>query len=237
MDKHINPKIETSVGNALEEEGIFSEVGRATAKQVIACQILQEMVGKGLNKSQMASKMDTSRPSLERLLDSENESVTLKTMIRAATVLGKSIRLELVDMEESNIEAICPNTIVSPAISMHPAVVKKPKSNSCKSSPYKPSADDSEEIRWLNLDYFKSHCGRQDRWCKSVYSAFGYRLSPEQQRRPFDIDLETYGLRYSLLNDWCEDIWAEFQNDLPQHIRQQAIDDAIIDDFTSQTLQ
>lgn len=40
--------------------------------------------------------MQTSRASQDRLLDSENISVTLHTLIKAATPLGKTLKLELV---------------------------------------------------------------------------------------------------------------------------------------------
>jgi hypothetical protein len=43
----------------------------------------------------MARAMRTSRAALDRLLDPENESVTLRTIARAAKVLGKRLRLEL----------------------------------------------------------------------------------------------------------------------------------------------
>jgi len=48
-----------------------------------------------ISKSDMARAMRTSRAALDRLLDPENESVTLRTIARAAKVLGKRLRLEL----------------------------------------------------------------------------------------------------------------------------------------------
>lgn len=50
---------------------------------------------KKMSKSQMARAMRTSRAALDRLLDPKDESVTLRTMARAAKVLGKRLRLEL----------------------------------------------------------------------------------------------------------------------------------------------
>ena len=46
----------------------------------------------------MADSMGTSRSSLDRLLDPTNTSVTLKTMDRAAAMLGKRLCIELVDI-------------------------------------------------------------------------------------------------------------------------------------------
>jgi plasmid maintenance system antidote protein VapI len=50
---------------------------------------------KHMSKSDMARAMRTSRAALDRLLDPANQSVTLRTMARAAKVLGKRLRLEL----------------------------------------------------------------------------------------------------------------------------------------------
>lgn len=40
--------------------------------------------------------MRTSRAQIQRLLDPENDSVTLNTMQRAAQIFGKQVRVELV---------------------------------------------------------------------------------------------------------------------------------------------
>jgi len=57
------------------------------------------MTAEMLSKSEMARRMRTSRAALDRLLDPENLSVTLLTMAKAAAVLGKRLRLELVDKQ------------------------------------------------------------------------------------------------------------------------------------------
>jgi transcriptional regulator with XRE-family HTH domain len=53
------------------------------------------MQKKKLSKSAMARKMNTSRSSLEGLLDPTNESVTLHTLKKAAHAIGRTVRLEL----------------------------------------------------------------------------------------------------------------------------------------------
>jgi antitoxin HicB len=79
----------------LREEDLL-EVSEATAaKRVIAFQIAREMKRRRLTKSEMANRMKTSRPALERLLDPANPSVTLSTLERAASALGKRLRVEL----------------------------------------------------------------------------------------------------------------------------------------------
>lgn len=64
-------------------------------KRVIAYQIAEEMKKKKLSKTQMASRMKTSRAALERLLDPENASITLITLERAASAVGKKLKVQL----------------------------------------------------------------------------------------------------------------------------------------------
>jgi antitoxin HicB len=95
-----NPYIGSSLDDLLEEDGVLAKVNAVALKRVLAWQVLQEMKKRGLSKSQMAVAMNTSRPSLDRLLDPNNVSITLKTMERAAAILGTRLRIELVDIQE-----------------------------------------------------------------------------------------------------------------------------------------
>ena len=67
------------------------------AKRVLAGQIARAMEQQGLSKSALARRMRTSRSAVDRLLDPDHPSVTLLTLGRAACVLGKHLRAELVD--------------------------------------------------------------------------------------------------------------------------------------------
>lgn len=89
----------SSFDDFLEEEGILAEVSAIALKRVLAWQIAQAMEIQGFSKASMADAMNTSRSALDRLLDPENIAVTLKTMDRAAAVLGKQLRVELVDVD------------------------------------------------------------------------------------------------------------------------------------------
>ncbi len=104
-----NPYIGSSLDDLLEEDGILAEVTAIAIKRVLAWQVAQAMSSQGISKSQMAEQMGTSRTSLDRLLDPENTSVTLKTLERAATVLGKRLQIELVGIEESEAAAVSSN--------------------------------------------------------------------------------------------------------------------------------
>jgi hypothetical protein len=73
----------------LKEEGIYEEVTARAIKRVIARQIDALMQDQGLTKSELAKRMQTSRAQLDRLLDPDNESVTLGTLTRAAHAVGR----------------------------------------------------------------------------------------------------------------------------------------------------
>lgn len=92
-----NPHIGSSFDSFLEEEGTLADIETIALKRAIAWQIEQVMTEKKLTKTAMAKQMKTSRSSLDRLLDKDNPSVTLDTIERAAKVIGKRVRLELVD--------------------------------------------------------------------------------------------------------------------------------------------
>lgn len=79
----------------LREEHLLEDAKATAVKRVIAFQIAEEMKRCRLTKSEMASRMRTSRPALERLLDPSNPSVTLSTLERAAAAVGRTLKVEL----------------------------------------------------------------------------------------------------------------------------------------------
>ena len=78
----------------LVEEGLLESTTAVAVKRVVAWQIERKMSEAKLTKSEMARLMSTSRSSLDRLLDPENASVTLKTLQSAVQVLGGRLRIE-----------------------------------------------------------------------------------------------------------------------------------------------
>ena len=92
-----NPHIGSSLDDFLKEEGILEEVTAKAIKRVLAWQINQIMKQKKLTKTRMAKQMKTSRAQLDRLLDPNNQAVTLLTITRAAQTLGKRVEIQLVD--------------------------------------------------------------------------------------------------------------------------------------------
>jgi antitoxin HicB len=79
----------------LQEECLLQEVEQTAVKRILAMQIQELMEQQNLSKAEMARKMTTSRAALDRLLDPQNESITLHTMGKAAKVLGKRLHLQL----------------------------------------------------------------------------------------------------------------------------------------------
>lgn len=88
------------LGSAFEqflvEEGIASRVKTIAIKRALAWQLTRAMESAGMNKNQMAKAMNTSRSQLDRVLDPDNERIQLDTMIKAAEVVGRKLRIELI---------------------------------------------------------------------------------------------------------------------------------------------
>ncbi|WP_456425016.1 helix-turn-helix domain-containing protein [Rhodocaloribacter sp.] len=92
----MNEHVGSDFDDFLAEEGLLAEVEAAALKRVIAYQVEELMKRQRLTKTEMARRMQTSRASLNRLLDPSNPSITLQTLERAAAALGKRLRIELV---------------------------------------------------------------------------------------------------------------------------------------------
>ncbi len=87
---------EETFDDFLASEGILEACETHAIKELLAEQLSDAMKEQGLTKSVMAERMRTSRRQLDRLLDPKNPSVTLDTLSRAASAVGRTIRIELV---------------------------------------------------------------------------------------------------------------------------------------------
>ena len=94
--KKRHPRHGSTLDSFLKSEGVLEAFQAAAIKEVIAWQLRKAMTDKKVSKNKMALMMKTSRAQLDRLLDPEAGNVTLESLQRAANVLGRSIRLELV---------------------------------------------------------------------------------------------------------------------------------------------
>lgn len=93
MNKHIG----SSFDSFLEEENILAETSAEALKRVIAWQIKNFLDTNHVKKSTFAQKMKTSRSQLDRLLDPENTTISLKTLVSTANAMGKHIEINIVD--------------------------------------------------------------------------------------------------------------------------------------------
>jgi predicted XRE-type DNA-binding protein len=91
-----NQHIGSSVEDFLEEEGILEESTAKAIKAVIAWQLAEQMKTKRMSKKRLAELMRTSRAQINRILDPDKGNVTIETLQRAATLLGRRVRVELV---------------------------------------------------------------------------------------------------------------------------------------------
>jgi DNA-binding Xre family transcriptional regulator len=81
----------------LEEEGLREEVEAVAVKRVLAWQLAEAMRKKKKTKQALARELQTSRSQLDRLLDPSNVAVSLDTITRAASALGKRVIIRIAD--------------------------------------------------------------------------------------------------------------------------------------------
>jgi antitoxin HicB len=95
MTRQTNSHLGSNFESWLDEHGIREEVTAAAIKSVIVEQLALAMKEKGITKARMAVLMSTSRTQVDRLLDPTNGSATLETLLRAAKIVGRELRVEL----------------------------------------------------------------------------------------------------------------------------------------------
>jgi predicted XRE-type DNA-binding protein len=91
----IKPNMKSDFDEFLQDEGILAETDAIAIKRVIAYQIAQEMKKQKINKSKMAILMNTSRTSVDRLLNPMNKSLTISTLEAATQALGKKLNISI----------------------------------------------------------------------------------------------------------------------------------------------
>jgi len=86
----------TTLDSVLETEGVRDAFQAVAIKEVLAWQIDKAMKEQNISRKRLAERMGTSRSQISRLLDPTDGNVTLLTLQRAAEMLGRSVRLDLV---------------------------------------------------------------------------------------------------------------------------------------------
>jgi predicted XRE-type DNA-binding protein len=95
-----NKKKASPLGSSFDEflraDDLYEQATLAATKRVLAAQICQAMDEQNLSKTEMARRMHTSRAALDRLVDPDNQSVTLQTLDKAAKAIGRRLAVALV---------------------------------------------------------------------------------------------------------------------------------------------
>ena len=95
MSQKDNPHWGTTLDEFLAEEGIREAAKAEALTRVLAWQLTEEMERQGITKAALAERMHTSRAQVDRILRAKG-NVTIETLQRAAAVVGRELRLELV---------------------------------------------------------------------------------------------------------------------------------------------
>jgi antitoxin HicB len=91
-----NPHRGSRLRQLLDEDGVLEKVEVTALKRAVALQFTKAVKEAALTKQEIARRMNTSRAAVDRLLDPSNSSATLSTLEKAARVLGRRIKIELV---------------------------------------------------------------------------------------------------------------------------------------------
>lgn len=86
----------SSLDDFLSQEGVLEEFEARAIKEVVAWQLAEAMQQQQMTKTGLAQKLKTSRTQVDRLLDPNAENITIETLQRAAAMVGKRVKIELV---------------------------------------------------------------------------------------------------------------------------------------------
>jgi phage-related protein len=90
-----NPHWGSTLDEFLDEAGIRETAKAEAVTRVVAWQLSKEMKRQGMSKARLAKLMNTSRAQVDRILKAKG-NVTIETLQRAAELVGRQLRLELV---------------------------------------------------------------------------------------------------------------------------------------------
>ena len=97
MTRKSNPHIGSDFDDFLQGEGLYAEVNAGAAKKLLALQLSQALQENSITKTELASRMRTSRAVINRLLDPANLALNLQTVSKAAAALGKKVEIRIVE--------------------------------------------------------------------------------------------------------------------------------------------
>jgi hypothetical protein len=93
--KNRKKRVGSNIDDFLKEVGIFEEAQAQAVKEVVAWQLDEAMKKQKISKNKMAALLKTSRTQVDRLLNPTSD-ITLSSLQRAAAMVGRRVRIELV---------------------------------------------------------------------------------------------------------------------------------------------
>lgn len=90
-----NKHIGSTLDDYLQEQGFLEHTEAVAIKRVIAYQLKAYLEEEGMTQTELASRMKTSKSAVNRLLNPNNSSVTLQSLINAAQALGKTLSFSI----------------------------------------------------------------------------------------------------------------------------------------------
>lgn len=88
-----NKNIGSTLESFLEKEGLLEEIRTEALKTTLTLQIKKAMEEQKLTQTELARKMNTSRASIQRLLNPKNTSITLNTLEKVSRLIGKKLQI------------------------------------------------------------------------------------------------------------------------------------------------
>ena len=90
-----NQHVGSNFDDFLKEEGMFEAVQAKALKRARSEQIEESMQARNIFEVKMAELMAISRSRLDRVLDPDNISVQLDTLMKAARAVGKTVEIKI----------------------------------------------------------------------------------------------------------------------------------------------
>ena len=96
-----NQHVGSNFDDFLKEDGMFEAVQAKALKRALSEQIEESMQAANISKVKMAELMATSRSQLDRVLDPDNISVQLDTLMKAARAVGKTVEIKIRNVKKA----------------------------------------------------------------------------------------------------------------------------------------
>lgn len=101
-----NPHRGSSLSDLLAEDGTYQEVSARATMRAISENLKAQFERYNITRTDFAKRMGSSRTVVNRLLDGNAESVTLKTLVRAANALELNIGFKFDEQNRTQWSAV-----------------------------------------------------------------------------------------------------------------------------------